>query len=425
MAKIPLLEYLTLKIKMIASVLMVFVRYCKFVVVHFNKDRCTYIAAALTFTSLLSLVPLMTVGFAILRAFPAFQDLSTTVNDFIFSNFVPASSDVIQEHIESFVTQASSLTLVGSIFLLITALMTMSTIEQAFNYIWRVKYRRRGVATFLTYWAILTMAPMLIGISLVVTSYLTTLPFVSETATTIGFKTQLLMVMPFILTTIAFTLLYMAIPNRRIRFKHAFVGGIFAAVLFEVTKRGFAFYVQAFPTYELLYGTLATIPIFLVWVYLSWLIILLGAEIANSLRFDHHRHMGHKAAHNLVVAFYWLGFLYQAQQRGDGLSLTKLIRLYGGQHHVDADELMTQLTDAKLIRQLNNGRYILLRDLSHFTLEDLYHVLEWKLPGVQQLETCQDEWGQRLLPVFKSTDRIIQQELGKPLDQFYQEPLQH
>lgn len=155
-------------------------------------------------------------------------------------------------------------------------------------------------------------------------------------------------------------------------------------------------------------------------MYLSWLIILVGAEIANALRFDHHKHTEQYADHNLVAAFYWLGYLYQAQQIGEGLSLTKLLRCQGKQHHVDADELVTQLMDAKLIRQLSNGRYILLRDLSHFTLEDLYHILGWKLPGAAQLETHQDEWGERLHAIFKVTDHTLHAELDKPLAEFYQ-----
>jgi len=306
-------------------------RFVVYVTRRFIDDGCVYTASALTFTSLLSIVPLMSLSFTVLSAFPVFGEFAMQIEDFLFKHFVAASGEVIHEYLQSFVQQASQLSVIGLTFLFVTAVLLLFTIEQALNKIWRVRAKRKGIAAFLLYWAVLTLSPILLGASMAVSSYVFSLPFIAGTAESIGLsKTLVLTYAPFLLSAFGFTLLYVAIPNCFVSLWHGLVGGFFAAFLFEVAKYGFTFYITNFPTYELLYGALATIPIFFIWMYVSWIIILLGAEVAQACSANYDRRPGTKLD-GFTQAYRWLGHLWQAQKEGkdpltdDEISLCKAL----------------------------------------------------------------------------------------------------
>lgn len=246
-----------------------------------QDDRLKVTAGYLAYITLLSLVPMLAVIFAMMSAFPMFEELRETIQNFIFSNFVPAAGDIVQEKIQDFVNNASKTTAIGVAALAFTAMLLISAIDQNFNYIWRVSEKRRTSVAFATYWMILTLGPILVGASLVLTSYLTTMKLFNNDTLSIG--AHLLSVLPFFLSTAMFVVFYMVVPNTRVRFTHAICGALVAGVLFEIAKRAFAFYIVQFPSYEAIYGTLATIPIIFVWVYLSWMVALLGAEITAGM----------------------------------------------------------------------------------------------------------------------------------------------
>lgn len=248
--------------------------FSKKVYSHFKQVGCSHRAAALSFTTLLSLVPLMTVSLAIFSAFPVFQKVSARVQHFVFSNFVVSTGDVVQNYLQSFIAKAGQLSAVGLVFLVVTAIVMMFTMEQTFNSIWQIHKRRHWLQALILYWTILTLSPLLIGISFAISSYLEIL------AQWLGLSKILLMIMPFLSSIIAFTLLYTAVPNYRVPFKSSIIGAVFAAILFELAKHFFALYIIHFADYQLLYGTLATIPIFLLWIYLCWFITLLGAVVS-------------------------------------------------------------------------------------------------------------------------------------------------
>lgn len=249
----------------------------------FRDDNCLTAAAALSFTTILSLVPLTAVVLSILSAFPAFQNLVQRIQDFIFMNFVPASGEVIQDYIQQFADQASNLPGLGMVFLIVTALLLMNTIDAALNQIWHVRRTRGLVSKFLVYWSVLTLGPILVATSIAATSYLVSLPFIVESSTIGSMKAILLAWMPLLSTTLALTMLYIIVPNLNVPIYAGLSAGVVAALMFEIAKKGFTIYVTSVPTYTTLYGALATIPIFLIWVYVSWIIVLLGAEISGSL----------------------------------------------------------------------------------------------------------------------------------------------
>ncbi len=247
-----------------------------------SSGRYFQVASALSFSSVLALVPLLTVVFSALSLFPIFQGWSGEIQDFIYSNFLPQLGDQVQQYLQEFSANAGRLTLWGLIFLMVTTLTLLATIEDAFNEIWEVKTGRPMMQRVLVYWAMLTLGPILIALSLSVSSYVFSLSIIEGQSVIIGVKKQLLNVLPFLLELLAFVFFYNSVPNCEVRLKHAVIGGIIAALLFELAKFGFGQYLFYFKSYQRIYGALAILPVFLIWIYLSWLVVLIGAYIASA-----------------------------------------------------------------------------------------------------------------------------------------------
>ena len=252
------------------------------VAARFRDDRCAGVAASLTFTTLLALVPLITVALTLISAFPVFATLLEQLKGFILANMLPESVEVVAGYAVQFTDNAGKLTAVGILFLGATAVLTMLTIDHAFNAIWRVPRPRPLLARVLVYWVLLTIGPVLIGASLSLTSWLVSLSLGWVNAIP-GAALLVLKVVPIFLTSLAFALLYATMPNRAVRKTDALIGGIAAGIGFEVMKTGLGLYITQFPTYKLVYGTFAAVPTFLLWIYLSWLLVLAGAVVVAVL----------------------------------------------------------------------------------------------------------------------------------------------
>ena len=248
----------------------------------FDEDRCLQIASSLTFTTLLAIVPVVTILLTVATAFPVYSTLVEGLHQFVLANLVPSSVNAVAAYAARFSRNAAGLTAAGIFFLGVTALMLMSTIEGAFNDIWRVTWQRRPLRRIIIYAAALLAGPVLIGASLSLTSYLITLSLDLVRPVT-GGTGALLRAVPWLLTTAALSLLYLVVPNREVATRDALVGGLVAGTLFELMKHGFGFYVTHFPTDKLVYGAFAMVPIFLLWIYLSWLVVLGGAVLAAEL----------------------------------------------------------------------------------------------------------------------------------------------
>lgn len=248
----------------------------------FIEHRCMQVASSLTLTTLLALVPVVTVALTVASAFPVFGSLLRQLHNFVVQNMLPRSVDAITTYAQQFSENAAHLTAVGVVFIGVTALLLMFTIESEFNVIWRVSRPRPLLRRVLVYSTVLTIGPLLIGASLSLTSYLITLSLglVEEMP---GMRSALLRFVPLMLTSAAFALLYFTMPKCRVLKRDALTGGIAAGAGFEIMKHGFGFYVANFPTYKVIYGAFAAVPIFLLWIYLSWLIIIGGAVLAAAL----------------------------------------------------------------------------------------------------------------------------------------------
>lgn len=249
----------------------------------FNQYSCLSIASSLSFTTMLALVPLITVIFSTFSLFPVFEDWSSKIEDYVFQSFVPTAGEQIQVYLIDFSQKAGKLTAVGLLILFISSLMLLFTIENAFNQIWGIQKGRKLFQRLITYWAVLTLCPVLIAVSLSMSSAVLSSEFLNQQTIIQGITQMILRYLPWILEVFAFVLFYKAIPNTEVNIKHALCGGIIATILFESAKLGFAFFILNFNNYQLIYGALATIPIFLVWIFLSWLVMLIGAVVVAEM----------------------------------------------------------------------------------------------------------------------------------------------
>ena len=348
----------------------------------FREDRCFEAAAALSYTSLLALVPLMAVILGVLSAFPVFDYAVEELQDFIFSNFVPAAGDVVREYLDRFIDRSAELTGTGTLFLVVTALILMATIEKTLNRIWRVARPRSPTSRLIVYWAVLTLGPLLLGASLALTSYFAALPLVTPEIVRGPLQALVAGVSPFVVATLAFTLIFVIVPNRPVRWNHALAGAAFSALAFELSKRGFVFYISNFPTYEKLYGALATIPIFLVWIYVSAVVTLLGASLAAALTTFNYQRADWRwnRRHYLLLAVRLVGHLWRAQLDGRGIEPGTLLDLEPAATDAELRRLLDAMDDAGLVCRDEDGDWLLSADLDAVTLADLYRAMPLVLP---------------------------------------------
>jgi membrane protein len=390
----------------------------------FQEDRALQTAAALSYTTVLAVVPLLTVMVYVLSAFPVFKSLNGMIHDFIFTNFLPTTGEVVQKYLEQFSQKAARLTTVGVLFLFVTALMVMDTIDQTLNDIWRIKVKRRRISSFMVYWAVLTLGPLLVGLSLAITSYLTSMPLFQDTVGG-NLKSVLLGFLPFVFTVTAFTVLYTLVPNCPVRLRHALFGAVTAAVLFEIAKKGFAAYVTHVPTYAVIYGTLAAIPIFLIWIYISWVITLLGAELTYCAGHYHHER-GQVAVDitgsELIAAFRIIGHLTLAQRQGDTLSATALLEREPNLDDSSLMPLLEALESSKLLHGTQDGNWSLSRDAAGLTLGDLYRAIPAAFPRTTDPWPGDDPWNAALAGVLSDANGTLDRALDIRLINLYDEP---
>src|SRR5438445_1719882 len=263
--------------------------FVRFLARRFVDDNCLQVAGALACTSLCALVTVLTAVLGVLTAFPVFDEWREQITSFVFNKFMPAAGMAVQGYFAQFVESASKATLIGIAVLLVSAISLMLSIEDAFNRIWRVPMPKpRAVALRLVvHWMVLTLGPLLLVAALALSSWIAAMPLVARAGESLGLA-HLLGVLPFLIEFFGLTTCYRLIPNCRVRLREAATGGLVAALLFEAVKRGFAAYVSNGSSYSQIYGALAIIPIFILWVYLSWLLVLLGASLAATVHaFDY------------------------------------------------------------------------------------------------------------------------------------------
>jgi len=344
----------------------------------FIEDRCVQIASSLTFTTLLALVPIITVVLTIVSAFPVFESLIENLQRFLIHNIMPESVSAITTYAAEFSDNATQLTAVGIAFVAVTALMLMITIDRAFNSIWRVSRPRSLLQRILVYWTVLTIGPLFVGASLSLTSYLIRLSLgLIDNPPGVGLL--MLRFVSLALTSIALGLLYWTVPNRPVLKRDALLGGISAGICLEAMKQGFSFYIAHFPTYKLVYGAFAAVPVFLLWIYLSWLIVIGGAVLAALLP-EWRERAGQSQpvpGSDFFDALQVMRKLWRAHHTGGIVTLSSLhpavkVRI----DHLE--QILATLSGAGFVTRAGADGWVLSHDAATIRIEDIYRLFVFR-----------------------------------------------
>lgn len=248
----------------------------------FSEEGYSSLAASLAYSTLLSLVPLMLVSFYVLSFFPTFEGTGVALQDFILKNFIAASASIIANHLNSFLRQLQVLSLTNFLAFAFVSILLIYNMVHAFNRIWKVRMRYYYGLSFLMYSMVLLLTPIFFGSLMLISSYIASLPLLSNTQNWALIRSPLLFMLPYFSAFITFTFLNWVLPSTKVKLRYALFGGLVTTLLFEIAKYLFSLYLSMVPTYQIIYGALATIPIFLVWLYVTWSIILFGALVCQS-----------------------------------------------------------------------------------------------------------------------------------------------
>jgi membrane protein len=386
------------------------------------EDHTRQSAAALTVLSLFALVPMLTVFYAILSLVPAFATLDEQIQDLVFRHLVPSTGAEVQQYLRGFAEQARRLTAAGTAILVLAAYVLLKTIETQFNRIWRVREHRRGLANFLIYWAVLSLGPLLLGAGMLISTYLFSLSIFQEGSQTARLTSPVLAALPQVFTFATITLMYRVVPNCHVPLRHAALGGALAALLFEAGKSLFG-WIVAQGNYTLIYGTFAALPLFLLWLHLSWQILLAGAEFVYALS----TYRSRRAAQlpDLLVALGVLERLHRLHQSGNTLSENEITGrdwLFGrySTEPVRWQALRDRLLDARLLCETQEGEFVLGIDAGSVSLWSLYALVgtPGTLPTGTELAQL-PPWCGAALTAIDAAEREMRRAMGPSLEDIF------
>ncbi|GLQ47586.1 UPF0761 membrane protein [Dyella lipolytica] len=389
----------------------------------FLDDKCFETAGALSYTTLVSLVPLTVAMLAMFAAFPMFEDARETLINFVFSNFVPTAGDEVQKALLAFSSNARSLTGISILVMLFSAVSMMNSIEDRLNRIWQVHRHRPWGPRLLLYWAALTLGPILVVGGIAVTSYVAAVPVLRDASQQLGIGQELLKALPFVVTFLTLWLMYTTIPNRRVNKTHTAIGALLGAMLFEIARWGFTHYVMRAQNYQQIYGALAIIPLLLLWIYLSWVIVILCASIAASISsFEYQAPCdampeGSEFLGLLVV----LRHFVDAQRAGRSIDSASIRAAEPYLRSASIAAYFDDLARADLIHRSEAGGWALTRSLDNTDLLHVYRHSGYRLPlnPAEQVAASCIELPPELLSLLIKLARSLDATLGTRLDAAY------
>ena len=385
---------------------------------HFSEARLFDEAASLSYTSLLSMVPLLAVIFGVASAFPVFQQWTEQMQAFVFNNFVPTSGEQVQLYLMGFLDAVGQLTLPGMVQLILTALLLIVRIERAFNLIWRVPAARSLKDRIVMYWSVLTLGPLAVGAAIALSAQ----PIFEQYTMGITSGSFWRGMGVFSLSWVGFTVMFILVPNRRVHIGYAAVGAFLSALLFAIAKKGFVTFV-ANASFNVIYGTLASIPIFLFWIYLVWIVVLLGASLAASLSTfsDRETEWGWPPKWEFLLAYRLVGFLWKKQLEGETIASEDLLRSVKGMTETELADHLQQLFEAGIATRSELGNWLLCCDLDSVSLLDLYQSGQYYLPINEKLEVpSHGEWDQ----VFFGSIKLGEMKMDQSLKSMYSQSKQ-
>jgi membrane protein len=368
------------------------VAFFRFLWRRFLDDRLFEAAGALAYTTVFALVPLSMVVFGVLSAFPKFSGWSNGLVAYIFQNFVPASAIALEDKLHIFLDRTAELTIVGVIALLASLLIALTNIEAIFNRIWRVKTARPVLSRLLVYWTVFTLGALVAATSLALSVRFFALSIFS-TAPGQVLETVLLKLAPIVLELAAFAAVFRLVPHRSIKWRHALAGALLSVLLFETLKWGLGLYLGTFNSYQKIYGSLAAAPIFLLWIYLGWVSILLGASVAASLSAFRYQpaSMRLPEGYEMYGLLRLLGRFAMQRRDGKGLHSDEIHRLEPLLTDALIQEFLGQLSTIGLVVRAESGEWLLARDLEGLSMADLYEACQLRIPIAEAHLPCRED----------------------------------
>ncbi|MGC3820679.1 MULTISPECIES: YihY family inner membrane protein [unclassified Acinetobacter] len=396
-------------------------QFALFVIRRFEADRCRDQAASLTYTTLFAVVPMLTVFLVIISSIKALEPARQQLQQLIYSHFLPRTTIAFDKAFNAFTDKSSNLTVIGILFLFVTTVMMLSSIETVFNRIWRVQETRGGIIGFMRYWTIISLGPILLGSAFAISSTVASLNVLSNNFA--GYEVNgefILWGISFVLTILGFFILNWTIPNRSVPIKAALIAGTFSAVVFELLKNLFGVIMSNFTSYEIVYGAFAAIPIFLLWIFLSWNIVLLGVEISYGLTaFNSGKE---QKRHPVIMLLDVLELFYRKQQIGETVSDEEALLVLGRDEIGRWPSYVLMLEKQNLVKRTDDDKYILARNLAQVDFWSFYKQLPYPLPRSKDVANIRpdDEWIQRLGPALVESDDYLAAKLSIPLSAIFE-----
>ena len=397
--------------------------FARFLWKRFLDDRLFQAAGALAFTTAFSIVPLSMVVFGILSAFPFYEDWSSKLSEYIFSNFVPSSAWTVRQRLFELTANAGKLTVVGVVALVISLLITLTSIEATFNRIWRVPTARLQLGRLMMYWTVMSFGGLLAAASLAVSARFFALSMFQTTPGQ-ALETGMLRIAPLLIEFVAIVVIYRVVPHRTIRWRHAALGAVPAVLMIEAVKIAAGSYLGSFGTYEKLYGAIAVVPIFLGWIYFSWVAVLLGASLASSLSAFRYQPASQRLppGYEIHGLLRLIGRFDEARRSGRGLHLDDLREREPILTDALVQQMLGKLQAIGLIARAESGEWLLARDLDGLTLGELYEACQLRIPTAEAWVPAHDDaLGRASLDALDRLRVPLRELLGRSVASIYRE----
>ncbi|WP_296250782.1 YihY family inner membrane protein [uncultured Stenotrophomonas sp.] len=399
------------------------VSFGRFLWKRFLDDRLFQAAGSLAYTTVFALVPLAIVVFGVLSAFPMFDRWSEALSDYVFSNFVPSAARAAEGYLKQFSASAGQLTAAGFLALVVSLLITLNSVEQTFNRIWRVASARPQLTRFLVYWTVLTLGALLAAASLAISAKVLSLPLFGTTEgrwlADLGLRLT-----PVLIEFVCVVLIYRVVPHHTVKWRHAIPGALLAVLMLELVKWGMGLYLGSFQSYQKLYGTVAFVPILLLWIYLSWVSVLLGASLASSIAAFRYQPAAMRLPQGceLYGLLRLLGRFREARQQGRGLDEDQLLLLEPMLTDSLLQQLLEQMEAIGVLRRDERGEWLLARDLDGISLHELYESAQLRIPAAEEyLPMREDSLGQAACDALDQLRLPLRELLKRRVDDIYVE----
>ena len=394
----------------------------RFVLKRFLGDRLFEASGALSYTTAFALAPLAMVVFGVLSAFPVFDAWSIKLSDYILANFVPRAAQAVSGYLTDFSSNTKSLTTAGALALVISLLVTLNSVESIFNRIWRVPTARPQFSRFLVYWTVLTLGGLVAATSLALSTRFFALS-IFETVPGRWLEAILLWLAPMAIELFAFATIFKVVPHRTVKWRHALAGALLSVLLFETVKWGTGLYLGSFGSYQKIYGPLAFVPIFLLWIYLGWTSILFGASFTSSMSAFRYQPATLRLPHGYEIygLLRMLGRFQQARAQGRGLHSDEIQQLEPILTDNLVQDMLGKLDEIAVVSRAENGEWLLARDLDDVTIGELYEACNLRVPVAEaHLPHRDDALGVAVMRVLDGLRLPLRSELKQRVSSVYE-----